>query len=171
MKSEKMTIVFLAGILAVSLSACGFSASNRDAETEKREPEISSENQTEAESDQYSSGETNEFDQTADLEGSVYEFWEDGFSLSVAETQTDGEGSVMVEAAPGSEDIDNLVTITYADDCSFSIVVIDMESLTEVSNEETTSESVKKQTNVRIYGSCQDTYHWTADKIVIIQWQ
>lgn len=112
-----------------------------------------------------------EFDVQADLEGSVYEFTKAGFSLSPAESYEDGEGLVMEQAAPGAEDTSNLVTITYADSCTFQIVVMDAASLKQVSREDTTSESIKKQTQVRVYGNCQDTTHWTADRIVIVRWQ
>lgn len=111
------------------------------------------------------------FNEQADLEGSVYDFTKTGFSLSPAKSYEDGEGSVMVQAAPGSEDEDELVSITYADNCTFRIVVMDAASLKEVSNEDTTSESIKKQTQVKVYGSCQDTKHWTAERVTIVRWQ
>lgn len=108
----------------------------------------------------------------ADLQGSVVEFSDDGFSMSVAEIiKEDDGGEVMVEAAPGAEQKEDLVTITYASDVTFEVITIDKASLTELSREETEKESIKKQTSVLVFGSCQDTYHWTADKVMILRWK
>ena len=38
-------------------------------------------------------------------------------------------------------------------------------------SDDTDKESVKKQSSVCVFGSCQDTYQWTADKILILRWQ
>ena len=66
---------------------------------------------------------------------------------------------------------EDLVTITYASDVTFEILTMDMASLTEISREGTDKESIKKQTSVLIFGSSQDTYHWTADKVMIVRWK
>lgn len=107
----------------------------------------------------------------ANLQGSVVEFSDSGFEMSVAETIKEGDGEVMAEAAPGAEKEEDLVTITYASDVSFEIITMDMASLTEISREGTDKESIKKRTSVLIFGSCQDTHHWTADKVVILRWK
>lgn len=111
------------------------------------------------------------FFQKADLQGSVVEFSDSGFEMSIAVTTKEGDGEVMSEAAPGAEKEEDLVTITYASDVTFEIITMDMASLTEISREGTDKESIKKQTSVLIFGSCQDTYHWTADKVVILRWK
>ena len=111
------------------------------------------------------------FFQEADLQGSVVEFSDSGFEMSIAVTTKEGDGEVMVEAAPGAEKEEDLVTITYASDVTFEIITMDMASLTEISREGTDKGSIKKQTSVLIFGSCQDTYHWTADKVVILRWK
>lgn len=77
----------------------------------------------------------------------------------------------MVEAAPGAEQKEDLVTVTYDSDVTFEVITIDKASLTELSREETEKESIKKQTSVLVFGSCQDTYHWTADKVMILRWK
>ena len=108
----------------------------------------------------------------ANLYGSVVEFSDEGFSLSPATTEKDeGGGEVMSQAAPGSETDENNVQITYTDNTVFQIVNLSMNSQSEVSREDTDKESVKKQSNVCVFGSCQDTHHWTADKILILRWQ
>lgn len=111
------------------------------------------------------------FFREADLQGSVVEFSDSGFEMSIAVTTKEGDGEVMVEAAPGAEKEEDLVTITYASDVTFEILTMDMASLTEISREGTDKESIKKQTSVLIFGSSQDTYHWTADKVMIVRWK
>lgn len=108
----------------------------------------------------------------ANLQGSVVEFSETGFSLSPAITEKEeGGGEILAEAAPGSESDENNIQITYTDKTVFQIVNFSMSSQSEVSREDTNKESVKKQSSVCIFGSCQDSHHWTADKILIFRYQ
>lgn len=110
-----------------------------------------------------------EFLEGANLQGTVVEFSETGFTLSPASTEADGK--VLAEVAPGSESDENNVQITYTDNTVFQIINYSKDSLSELSREDTDKESVKKQSSVAVFGSCQDTYHWTADKILIIRFQ
>ena len=110
-----------------------------------------------------------EFLEGAQLQGTVVEFSETGFTLSPASTEADGK--VLAEAALGSESDENNVQITYTDNTVFQIINYSKDSLSELSREDTDKESVKKQSSVAVFGSCQDTYHWTADKILIIRFQ
>lgn len=110
-----------------------------------------------------------EFLEGAQLQGTVVEFSETGFTLSPASTEADGK--VLAEAAPGSESDENNVQITYTDNTVFQIINYSKDSLSELSREDTDKESVKKQSSVAVFGSCQDAYHWTADKILIIRFQ
>ena len=110
-----------------------------------------------------------EFLEGAQLQGTVVEFSETGFTLSPASTEADGK--VLAEVAPGSESDENNVQITYTDNTVFQIINYSKDSLSELSREDTDKESVKKQSSVAVFGSCQDTYHWTADKILIIRYQ
>ena len=110
-----------------------------------------------------------EFLEGARLQGTVVEFSETGFTLSPATTEEDGK--VLAETAPGSESDENNVQITYTDNTVFQIINYSKDSLSELSREDTDKESVKKQSSVAVFGSCQDAYHWTADKILIIRYQ
>ena len=110
-----------------------------------------------------------EFLEGAQLQGTVVEFSETGFTLSPASTEADGK--VLAEVAPGSESDENNVQITYTDNTVFQVINYSKDSLSELSREDTDKESVKKQSSVAVFGSCQDTYHWTADKILIIRFQ
>ena len=108
----------------------------------------------------------------ANLYGSVVEFSDEGFSLSSAATEkVEGGGEVMAQAAPGSESDEDSIQVIYTDDTVFQIVNLSRSLQTEVSREDTDKESVKKQSSVCVFGSCQDTYLWTADKILILRWQ
>lgn len=113
-----------------------------------------------------------EFYDGANLYGSVVEFSDEGFSLSPATTEKDeGGGEIMAQTAPGLESDENNIQITYSGNTVFQIVNLSTSSQSEVSREDTDKESVKKQSSVCVFGSCQDTYHWTADKILILRWQ
>lgn len=115
---------------------------------------------------------TGSFFDGANLQGDVVEFSDEGFSLSPATTEkVEGGGEVLAGAAPGTESDENNIQITYTDNTVFQIVNLSMSSQSEVSREDTDKESVKKQSSVCVFGSCQDTYHWTADKILILRWQ
>ena len=111
------------------------------------------------------------FFKEADLQEVLWSFPIVDFEMSVAVITKEGDGEVMAEAALGAEKEEDLVTVTYASDVTFEIITMDMASLTEISREGTDKESIKKQTSVLIFGSCQDTYHWTADKVVILRWK
>ena len=110
------------------------------------------------------------FFKEADLQGSVVEFSDSGFKLSAAEISKENGGDVMVQAAPGTEKDEDLISISYASDVTFEIIIMDKASLVEISREAANKESIKKQKSVLIFGSCQDTYHWTADKVIILRW-
>lgn len=107
----------------------------------------------------------------ADLQGSVVEFSDSGFELSAAEVIKEKDGDVMVQAAPGEENAEDLITITYSSNVTFEVIIMDSASLTEISREDTNMQSIKKQSSVLVFGSCQDTYHWTADKVIIMRWK
>lgn len=110
-----------------------------------------------------------EFLYGANLQGTVVEFSETGFTLSPASTEADGK--VLAEAAPGSESDEDNIQITYTENTVFQVINFSMDSQSVLSREDTDKESVKKQSSVCVFGSCQDTYHWTADKILIIRYQ
>ena len=110
-----------------------------------------------------------EFWEGANLQGKVVEFSETGFTLSLA--ITDADGKALAEVAPGAESDENNVQITYTDNTVFQIVNLSISSQSVASREDTDKESVKKQSSVAVFGSCQDTYHWTADKILILRCQ
>lgn len=171
MKLRKLLVSLIMVAMVFSTTACNAQNGDKNLKSDigKTNEEISKEDNKSNGGDTKHGVEA--LDENADLEGSVYDFTETGFSLSPAKTYEDGGGVVMEQAAPGSEDKDELVSVTYSNNCIFQILVMDVASLKEVSREDTTLESIKKQTQVKVYGNCQDTTHWTAERIIIVRWK
>ena len=74
-------------------------------------------------------------------------------------------------AASGYESDETNINITYAEDVVFQFINFSMSSQAETSREETDKNSIQKDTEVDIFGTCQDEKHWIADKVVIERWQ
>ena len=108
--------------------------------------------------------------ENADLQGHVVEFSEDGFTLSAGKTYEVDGGEVYAEAVPGTEDQDSLITISYSENVIFEVITMDAASNTMISRETVDKETVKKESSVLVFGTCQDTRNWTADRVVIIRW-
>lgn len=183
---KKMTgVLCVGGLLAVCLAGCGkdeadsiglpvqeIQQDNMADKPQEDQVPADQENHEPLEEDNKKTADSGSFFDGASLQGSVVEFSDEGFSLSPATTEKeDGGGEVMAQAAPGSESDENNIQITYTDETEFQIVNLSISSQSEVSREGTDKESVKKQSDVCVFGSCQDTYHWTADKILILRWQ
>lgn len=107
----------------------------------------------------------------ADLEGSVVKFTDESCFISPSKAEKAGEGEILEAAAPGSEDLSQLVEIIYDENCQFQIINLDMAKQTEVSREDTVKEEIKKGTEILVFGSSQDDGHWTAEKVAIMRWQ
>lgn len=115
---------------------------------------------------------SNELFVGAKLQGSVVECSDTEISLSIATTASDENGGeIMAEAAPGMENEDELVHITYGENLSVRILTMDSSSQKQISLEASDKGSIKKGTSVLIFGEGQDTYHWTANEVVIVRWQ
>ena len=108
--------------------------------------------------------------ENANLQGHVVDFFEDGFTLSAGEKYEVDGGGVYVEAVPGTEDQDSLITISYSENVIFEVITMDAASNTMISRETVDKETVKKESSVLVFGTCQDTRNWTADRVVIIRW-
>lgn len=107
----------------------------------------------------------------ADLAGRVMEFTEGGFTITPTTSEEVDGGSLLEEAAPGHEEESEFIHITYAEDVSFQIVILDIEAQKETSRMDTNRDSIKKQTEVAVFGTKQDEKNWTAVKVLIIRWQ
>ena len=108
----------------------------------------------------------------ANLSGRVVDFTDTGFTITPRTLIINEDGSMEGGiAAPGYESDETNINITYAEDVIFQIINFSMGSQAETSREDTDKSSIKKDTDVNIFGTCQDEKHWIADKVVITRWQ
>jgi len=108
----------------------------------------------------------------ANLSGRVVDFTDTGFTITPRTLIINEDGSMEGGiAAPGYESDETNINITYAEDVIFQIINFSMGSQTEISREDTDKNSIKKETDVNIFGTSQDDKQWIADKVVIIRWQ
>jgi len=108
----------------------------------------------------------------ANLSGRVVDFSDTGCTITPRTLIINEDGSMEGGiAAPGYESEETNIHITYAEDVVFQVIYFSMGSQTEISREDTYKNSVKKETDVNIFGTCQDDKNWIADKVVITRWQ
>ena len=108
----------------------------------------------------------------ANLSGRVVDFSDAGCTITPRTLIINEDGSMEGGiAAPGYESEETNIHITYADDVIFQVINFSMGSQTEISREDTDKNSIKKETDVNIFGTSQDDKQWIADKVVIIRWQ
>lgn len=102
-----------------------------------------------------------------DLEGSVVDFNDLGCTITPMKTEKgDDGGEIAYEAAPGKENEEDNITVTYQKDCVFQTAVINATTgETNLSN--ASKENIKKQSSLIIYGEFKDKHHINASKIII----
>ena len=162
------TIMVTAGVMIVlTCTACTnkstvpTSGANPTSGAKEQNKEIDTENKQE---EGYLDG--------ADMQGRVVEFSDSGFQMSPVKVLKDESGgTIQMADASGMENPDELITIDYAEDVTFEIIIMDAVTLTEASREKTDKETLKKQSEVLVFGECQDEKHWTAKKIVLVRWK
>lgn len=142
-------------------------AEKPDNSSEKSNDEVGGSSEAKADSN-----EPGMFYDGANLSGRVVEITDVGFAMTpetlIVNEDGSREGGV---AAPGYESDETNINIAYAEDVVFQIINFSMSSQAETSREETDKSSVQKDTEVDIFGTCQDEKHWIADKVVIERWQ
>lgn len=153
----------------------GENGSNGTAGNREETAGSSAESNNEAEGRSGMSNESNEegiFYDGADLSGRVVDFSDTGCTITPRTMIINDDGSMEGGiAAPGYESEETNIHITYAENVVFQIINFGMGSQTEISREDTDKSSIKKETDVNIFGTCQDEKNWTADKVVITRWQ
>ncbi len=108
----------------------------------------------------------------ANLSGRVVDFTDTGFTITPMTMVINEDGSMDGgTAAPGYESDETNINITYAENVVFQIINFSMSLQAETSREDTDKSSIKKDTDVNIFGTSQDDKQWIADKVVIIRWQ
>ena len=102
--------------------------------------------------------------------GNVVEFTETGCTVSPSVSENVDGGEICYGAAPGMEDEEKNITVTYRPDCVFQKVVINY-----VTGEKSVSEAklsdVLKQSSLLIFGEFQDEKNILADKIMITRYE
>lgn len=101
---------------------------------------------------------------SAAMTGSVVDFSDGGCTVSAAVTEDDGKTGVV--AAPGYENEDTNITVTYQKGCVVQIATI-YTSTGIAELEQASIDNIKKQASIIIYGSFEDTHHVSATKIII----
>lgn len=169
----------IAGVVAViACTGC----TNGDAGAQEQKPsssegsgkggDTSAEGNGEKGKEKREAGKDSMFYDDADLQGNVVEFSDSGCKLMPDKVVKDGKGGMgQISAVPGKEKKEDLVTVTYAENVTFWVITMDIEGQTEISREETEKEMLKKQSNILVYGECQDEKHWVAQKIALMRWE
>ncbi|MDO4468909.1 MAG: chitinase [Bacillota bacterium] len=164
MKKTNISKFAAVGLCICALTGCGASP---DEKPDTPNPVVNS--NTNEENINGSSENKGDVLESANLIGDVLEFTEDGCLLNQAK-ETDGGAGLQMEA-PGMENKDNAVSVTYNPDCEFVIATLSKQS-GSVTNVTTGSVSdVKKQSSVYLYGEFTDTNHFNATKVVIARWE
>lgn len=146
----------------------GETENNENVDNDSRTDEYT---ETETDSETEKSGEGKFYD-GANLSGRVVEFSDTGFTITLRTLIINEDGSMEGGiAAPGYESEEDNITITYTEDTLFEIIYFSTASQAESSREDTDKSSIKKDTDVDIFGICQDEKQWKADKVVITRWQ
>ena len=108
----------------------------------------------------------------ANLKGRVVDFSDTGCTITPDTMIINEDGSMEGGiAAPGYESEETNIYITYAEDVVFQVIYFSMGAQAEISREDADKSNIKKETDVNIFGTCQDEKHWTADKVVITRWK
>lgn len=102
--------------------------------------------------------------ESANLTGSVVDFLNSSCTVSPSVTEDDGKTGVI--AAPGYENEDMNVTVTYEEECLVQIATIHTSTGVAELKQASVSD-IKKQASIIIYGSFEDTHHISATRIII----
>lgn len=110
----------------------------------------------------------NELINSSDLQGDVTEFTDSGCAVNQVVSKDGGQTAVIT--APGNEDAGTNVNITYREGCIFELAVINrMTEQADIS--EASAADIKKQTKILVFGECEDTENYTADRVVILRYE
>lgn len=176
---EAAGVFCLFTVLCMSMAGCSGKGKEQSALPDVRMTNESDNNEdieTSKKSDSSNEAEGNSeegiFYDGANLSGRVVDFTDTGFTITPETLIINEDGSMEGGiAAPGYESDETNINITYAEDVVFQIINFSMGSQAETSREDADKSSIKKDTDVNIFGACQDEKHWIADKVVITRWQ
>ena len=165
MKKTNISKFIAVGLCICALTGCGASPNEKP---DTSNPIVNS-NTNEENTNGSSENKGNDILESANLRGSVLEFTDNGCLVNQAKDIEGGAG-IKIEA-PGMENKDNAVSVTYNPDCEFVVATLNKQ-LGSVTNITTGSISdVKKQSDVYLYGEFADTLHFNATKVVVARWE
>lgn len=102
---------------------------------------------------------------SSNLQGSVTEFSDNGCKINPIINNEDKNEAVMVV-----DNTENNIAISYESDCVFQEAIINQRTGKARISDASVSD-VKEQTSLLIYGNFEDTYHLTAEKIIIVDFE
>lgn len=103
----------------------------------------------------------------SDLQGDVIEFSDLG---CVVNQVTSDHADEAVVAAEGYENEGAKVTVKYGDHCIFQRAVISI-AIGEATVNDAAKEDIKKKTSLLLYGNFDNTENFTAEKVIITQYE
>ena len=103
----------------------------------------------------------------SDLQGDVIEFSDLG---CVVNQVTSDHADEAVVAAEGYENEGAKVNIKYGDHCIFQRAVISI-AIGEATVNDAAKEDIKKKTSLLLYGNFDNTENFTAEKVIITQYE
>lgn len=106
----------------------------------------------------------------ATLEGGVVDFTNKGCTVSPSKTEDADGGEIAYQAAPGMDNNEDNIKITYQEGCVFQLAVINPTTgKLKISN--ISKDDIKKQSQIIIYGDYQNASQISASKIVITRYE
>lgn len=105
---------------------------------------------------------------SADIAGTVLEYFDDGCKIS--QMKTEGNGEIIFEAAPDKVTEDMTVSIQYKESCEVQIANI-YRATGEAEIKDGTISDIKKESQIFVNGEFSDTHHFVATKILIVHYR
>ena len=176
MKIKKLMRAFVVGASLFALTGCGTlngTGTNGESKAEDTyiengttgsdKKDISNENN----SNSVGSMDGDEIIAASDLQGDVIEFSDLG---CVVNQVTSDHADEAVVAAEGYENEGAKVTVKYGDHCIFQRAVISI-AIGEATVNDAAKEDIKKKTSLLLYGNFDNTENFTAEKVIITQYE
>ena len=135
----------------------------KDAPNENDSKDTSNENN----SNDVGSMDGDEIIAASDLQGDVIEFSDLG---CVVNQVTSDHADEAVVAAEGYENEGAKVTVKYGEHCIFQRAVISI-AIGEATVNDAAKEDIKKKTSLLLYGNFDNTENFTAEKVIITQYE
>lgn len=179
MKFTKFMRCMLGGVCILALAGCSTSGTGDskdvqnntvgvlDSQNPDTNPDASTENGEADNAETSDNSDGNSLICSSTLQGSVVDFSDNGCTVTPV---TNEDENTAVIAAPGSESDETNVTVSYQADCIFQIANISI-TTGKASISDASVSDIKKQTFLLIYGDFEDTYHLTAEKIIIARYE